>query len=302
MPIQEELNELRARVDTLTTTLSDFMADHKESTTILTATLNDFMTNQKESMAILTASLKAEVDKNNKPKDTPTSNGHSPPSSPNMEIQPSIDLLKAVAQNKNEGFTEYLTRWKRIYTQIPNHPQENELVSKFVDSLEPTYQGLIRRHNFRNFRDLTAIGTSIEAGIKSGAFSKLIDRLFPGSISQNTAQVAQHDVLDILSGPAEGSRPLKKKAKREFTPLPMSYTEAFKRLNSRNLLQPLEPINDPPADDRPVWWDANAFCLYHGARGHDTERCYRLKHKIQNMIDFGVFLNPSKNSGRSTRP
>jgi hypothetical protein len=291
MPIvQRELNELRARVDTLTTTLSDFMADHKESTAILTATLNDFMTSQKESMTILTALLKAEIDKNHKPEDTPISNGLCPDI---MEIQPSMSTLEALAQNDDEGFTEYLTRWRRVYSQIPNRPKENELISKFVSNLQPTYHSIMRWNIYQTFKDLASVGVRIEAGLRSGILSKPVDHTPLGSTPQNTAQVVKCYALDVLSSPANDSLPLKKKAEREFTPLPMSYGEAFNKLRNKNLLKPLKPTIDPPADERPFGWDSNAFCLYHRGNGHDTEHCYRLKHKIQNMIDSGVISDPS---------
>jgi hypothetical protein len=275
MSLQGEVGELRAQVSTLT------------------ATLNDFMTNQMESVTILIASLKAEMNKNNKPEDTPTASGLRFDS---MEIQPSLSTLEALAQNENEGFTEYLTRWRRIYTQIPNRPTENELVAKFVDSLEHTYQGIMRCSGYMTFKDVTMIGLRIEVGIRSGTLPKPVGQGILRNDSKDKARVVKRNVLDILSSQTENSQPPRKKARREFTPIPISYREAFRRLRDMNLLSPLQPTIDPPTDKRPIWWDVNAFCIYHRGEGHDTEHCYRLKHKIQNMLDSGIIPVPPKRS------
>jgi hypothetical protein len=273
MSIRGELAELKAKVETLTIALNTFKADHKES------------------MATLTALLKTTISKNNQLEDAPISNGHR---SNNTDTQPSTDLLDALAQNKDEGFTEYLTRWRQVYTQIQNRPKENELIPKFVASLEPTYHNIMKGDDYKTFKDLATFGARIEAAIKSGTLSKPVNPIPQESMPQNSIQVMKGEVLDVLSSPANNSPHPKKKVKREFTPLPMSYGEAFNKLRNSNRLQPLKPTIDPPVDERPVGWNPNAFCLYHRGNGHDTEHCFRLKHKIQDMIESGAIPDPSK--------
>jgi hypothetical protein len=192
MSIREELNGLKAKVDTLTVALNTFTAHHKKS------------------MATLTALLKTEVNKNKQPKGAPVSNGHR---SDITDTQPSMGHLIALTQNKDEGFTEYLTRWRRVYIQIQNRPKESELISKFVASLEPTYHNIMRWNDFKTFKDLATFGVRIEAAIRSGTLSKPANPVPQESIPQNTTQVVKHDALDELSNPTNDSLPLKKRAK-----------------------------------------------------------------------------------------
>ena len=50
-------------------------------------------------------------------------------------------------------------------------------------------------------------------------------------------------------------------------------------------LQPIGPTPDP--EKKTKYWNENAYCEYHRGKGHDTEKCYRLKHAIQDMIEDG---------------
>jgi hypothetical protein len=90
----------------------------------------------------------------------------------NVETQPSLRTLEVLAQKDNEGFTEYLTRWRRFSTQIPNHPSEQELISKFIDSLRPDYQTNMRYNNYPDFRSLIQVGIKIEDDLRSGNMPK----------------------------------------------------------------------------------------------------------------------------------
>ncbi|KAL9237257.1 hypothetical protein vseg_011830 [Gypsophila vaccaria] len=74
----------------------------------------------------------------------------------------------------------------------------------------------------------------------------------------------------------------------------MTHTEAFKRLTDKGLLKPIGPTADPSVDNRSKWWNKNAYCQFHRGKGHDTEKCLRLRHAIQDMIDAGDLPRPTK--------
>ncbi|XP_019262922.1 PREDICTED: uncharacterized protein LOC109240708 [Nicotiana attenuata] len=70
---------------------------------------------------------------------------------------------------------------------------------------------------------------------------------------------------------------------KTFTPLGESYTSLFHRLIQLGMLNPIEPkLPNPP----PRNLDHSVSCEYcSGAPGHDTEKCWKLKTAIQELID-----------------
>ena len=77
------------------------------------------------------------------------------------------------------------------------------------------------------------------------------------------------------------------KSRRQFTPLNMSLFQALQRLLRLNLVtlraHPQNPNTAHPA------YDPNKRCAYHSAcPGHDTNECWALKNKIQDLIDEGA--------------
>lgn len=81
---------------------------------------------------------------------------------------------------------------------------------------------------------------------------------------------------------------LAEEAPRKFTELGMSLTEAFIQLQQTGYLQPLEPRPEPV--NKLPKWSAKHLCRFHQARGHQTDKCFRLKHEIHNLIDVGTVI------------
>ncbi|XP_019229111.1 PREDICTED: uncharacterized protein LOC109210192 [Nicotiana attenuata] len=68
-----------------------------------------------------------------------------------------------------------------------------------------------------------------------------------------------------------------------FTPLGESYTSLFHKLRQLGLLNPIEPKVPNP---HPRNLDQSVSCEYcSGAPGHDTEKCWKLKTVVQELID-----------------
>jgi len=123
-------------------------------------------------------------------------------------------------------------------------------------------------------------------GISNPSYYCPGDKNRPGSITKPTKFLGLSTTIDQVPRSSE------RRPKRTFTNLDLSYTEAAELLFSKNLIQPIGPTVDLPANDRSKGWNKNEYCLYHRGRGHTTEKCFCLKHKIQDLIDAGSLSDP----------
>ena len=71
--------------------------------------------------------------------------------------------------------------------------------------------------------------------------------------------------------------PRRKRKRKEFTSIDMSYDTAYDLLHSRGLITPIGPIQDPPLERRSPNWNPHAHCKYHQGRGHFTDDCWKIK-------------------------
>ncbi|RDY11159.1 hypothetical protein CR513_04220, partial [Mucuna pruriens] len=82
----------------------------------------------------------------------------------------------------------------------------------------------------------------------------------------------------------------------------MSYTKLLPHLLQHALVTTvsLKPVQSP----YPKNYDPRAKCEYHrGALGHTTEKCWGIKHKVQDLIDAGLLVllkEQSKNTEDET--
>ncbi|XVF56240.1 hypothetical protein PTKIN_Ptkin06aG0102900 [Pterospermum kingtungense] len=84
--------------------------------------------------------------------------------------------------------------------------------------------------------------------------------------------------------PTQGRNP---RPQKQFTPLPISYSEIYPLLYERHLVSPIfvNPLQPP----YPKWYNPDLRCDYHnGAVGHDLNNCTALKFRVQSLIDKNV--------------
>ena len=65
----------------------------------------------------------------------------------------------------------------------------------------------------------------------------------------------------------------------------MTYDAANDRLHGQGLIMPIGPFPEPRPENRTASYDPNAYCKFHQGKGHNTEKCLRLKDAIQDLID-----------------
>ncbi|KAJ9692085.1 hypothetical protein PVL29_011262 [Vitis rotundifolia] len=80
--------------------------------------------------------------------------------------------------------------------------------------------------------------------------------------------------------------PYAQRATRQFTPLDMTLTRAFKKLKDSSLIVPLVPR--PLPHPIPPYFRSHEHYLYHHIQGHDIEHCLTLHHALQDLIDSGL--------------
>ena len=77
---------------------------------------------------------------------------------------------------------------------------------------------------------------------------------------------------------------------RNFSNLHKTLSEALEKLQAKGLLKSLDPKPIPHPMHRS--YNPHAHCKYHQGGGHTTDKCYNLRHAIQNLIDEQV-ITPS---------
>ena len=163
---------------------------------------------------------------------------------------------------------------------------------------------------FPTFSDLHEMGVQIEDAIKQGlidqekkqprrAFTRSSNATTSGDAAARSSEVgmvttsASKTATPFTGASRSSSQETKypPRVKRVFTPLYMPLSKALEVLLRKGHLKPLEqrPLPDPI----PAKHDQTKYCAYHQQTGHDTDRCVRLRHEIQNLIDNEVIVAPS---------
>lgn len=78
---------------------------------------------------------------------------------------------------------------------------------------------------------------------------------------------------------------------RNFTKLDVPLKVVLRRLIEKGLIQLFDP--QPLLNPLPPNFNLNAYCELHRSQGHDTERCMKLRHLVQNLIDNGKIAPPT---------
>ena len=73
------------------------------------------------------------------------------------------------------------------------------------------------------------------------------------------------------------------RCRRNFSELHMTLSEALEKLQAKGLLKPLDP--KPIPHPMPRSYNPNAHYKYDQGVGHMTDKCFHLRHDIQDLID-----------------
>lgn len=72
----------------------------------------------------------------------------------------------------------------------------------------------------------------------------------------------------------------------------MTLEGALDKLVKKGVLQPVGPT--PDQEVKGINWNAAYYYKFHQGRGHNTNKCMRLRNEIQDLIENGTVILPEK--------
>ena len=174
---------------------------------------------------------------------------------------------------------------------------EEEQLAVVVKNLLLVYHKYLFAQYFPNFKALIAAGTQIKDAINNCTI-KTDDLLrFRKNVRSNSkvveiSNIHKNDPYQLIAPIAPLQVPQGPRSKREFHELYMPMSQVFDKLKEKGILKPLDlrPILNP----LPLRFDVNKRCAYHQVPSHDTDRCFTLRHEIQDLIDNKVIAPPTR--------
>ncbi|RDY10265.1 hypothetical protein CR513_05249, partial [Mucuna pruriens] len=244
----------------------------------------------------------------------------------NEDMAPDRSRLQNLSKADAEGFKDYAQRWRELVAQVQPPLSEGEMASMFIDTLPSPFYDKVIGSVDSNFADLVTIGERIEVGIKRGRFAqdrgstsfvKKVEKrrgdtntvMAYSSQGQSKLILSSSGVVSPSDTPSQAEAANTPEApnsrlvcqRRVFTPIPLPYSTLFPLLLKRGMIAilPLKPLEPP----YPRSYDPNEKCDYHSrAVGHSIERCWSLKHKVQDLIEAGWLEFKGNEPNISTNP
>ncbi|GMP35667.1 hypothetical protein CsSME_00008029 [Camellia sinensis var. sinensis] len=159
------------------------------------------------------------------------------------------------------------------------------------------------------FKSLHKLGVQIENAFNRGIIPKTsepIRRVISQSTNAGGSTIPKSTEINTVATAdpfAKSSLQTASPARaqcRTFTPLYMSLTSALKVLMERGYIKPLDP--QPLSNPLPARHNPSKYCMYHQQRSHGTNRCYRLRYEVQNLINNRTIAPPQDPNDQVAHP
>ncbi|RVW36774.1 hypothetical protein CK203_117747 [Vitis vinifera] len=217
------------------------------------------------------------------------------------DIDVSRRELEATRQRPNESISSFVTRWRAKVAGMIDHPKEQDQIDMVLWNLQPRFARRLVGVPFQDLKSLVHAAFSVEEAMARGLWTDTTPSLTSELISfirryqyqpdyVQEPYIAQTSMQPRPSHPRATThpppRPYAQRPVRQFTPLGMTLTRAFKKLRDAGVIVPLAPR--PLPHPIPPHFRLHEHYLYHQILGHDTEHCSTLHHAIQDLIDSGL--------------
>ncbi|KAI5422655.1 uncharacterized protein LOC127076396 isoform X2 [Lathyrus oleraceus] len=193
---------------------------------------------------------------------------------------------------------------------------DRELVDMFISTLTgPFYRHLLGSSS-SGFTELILTGERVESGIQSGkiqtATSASTKRSYQARNESNVVYSQRgrskknrdHTIgaVTIAAPPSQNFQHRQDRPRRKFTKINMTLAQALQGMLKAKLITLIDPPTNPNTTS--PRYNPNARCAYHSdSPGHDTNDCWSLKNKIQDMIDAGeIEFDPPETPNVITAP
>src|SRR3989442_7633598 len=226
----------------------------------------------------------------------------------NTLMSMSLRELKNTAQNPGESFTDYLKGWRKKLILIRNKPDESELIKIFINGTLAPFRNKMYFALLKDFSEVHQMGLKIEDRLledqKANAKNNLWDER-SNSINSCLSFKQKHEEASGSKNSKLGVRQsvnfVRSGKERRFSNFGEPMSKVLERYIKRGLLQPLEP--KPLPNPLPSNFNLHAYCSFHQIKGHNTDKCHRLRHEIQDLIDQGEIPDPDRgNSSARCNP
>ncbi|KAJ9159639.1 hypothetical protein P3X46_025130 [Hevea brasiliensis] len=206
----------------------------------------------------------------------------------NTALDVTLRDLETTRQKPNETFLEYLLRWRKKAMKMTNRPAEKDQVRLVVKSLQPSYYEKLCYYPLATFKQLYDAGVLVKDVMNNERKSYQPKRGGYQSAGNITGENKVIEVQTVSRTP------------RKFSQFNQPLSKVFKRLKARGLLQPLVPR--PPPNPLPPNYNANLYCQFYQTHGHDTDKCFRLKHEVHDLIDAKKIADLENRPNTRTNP
>nr|XP_023872939.1 uncharacterized protein LOC111985517 [Quercus suber] len=204
----------------------------------------------------------------------------------NVQLDLSLRDLETTKQLSNESISDFLMRWRRKASKMPNHPNEKDQVRTVMKNVLPTYGRQLAPIPLKTFVDLYDVGIQVEDAIKSGLIEKSDakpqKKFGEGNSSNSGNNGGKTSEVKVIN------------VRRELTPLGITLSQALETLSTKGFIKLLD-LGSYTSNTSAPNYNASEYCKYHQNHGHSIDKCTRLCHDIEDLIQSGKILKPPIN-------
>ena len=214
----------------------------------------------------------------------------------NAELEVTLRDLEDARQEPKEKFADFVRRFRSVAAKIINWPNEEDQMNLLVRNLQPNYYRHISGATLIDFGHLYKTGVRVEERMRNGLLENVgvreTKKSYGGSSSSlyggggNSSYTNRTAEVNLVGH--QPNRP--RDQPRTFTDLGAPMSVILKRFMAKDLLRPVGPV--PVADPPPTWFNRSQYCAFHEQVGHPTDRCPRLRHEIEDLIQKGIVPKP----------
>ena len=234
----------------------------------------------------------------------------------NFELEVTIQELESARMLATESFADFVKRWRAKAAMVTPKMSDKEQIRVMFKCL-PSHlaKHMLYANSHTEFSVYYQHGLMIEAAIRDGILeapsppnrknyptnyysdansSTYANPSFSDASTSTNNQPKntneRADAVNQISPNTTQNTNQQKQKTRQFTTLDFPQEIIFRKLVKENILKPI------PRPSQPVELSPNhrfhLYCEYHQVTGHSTASCFKLKNKIQDLIDNGTIPPP----------